>query len=111
MSTKLVFTTPSQPPVSIPAGQTTKLGVVDVSPFSRIRVVAVERPGSATGVSIRLTLTEAAGLIAQLDVLKLTPNSQVTHVYEAPGTKLTIFAAADAGTGSDVVDVLVYGAD
>jgi len=110
MSTKLVFTTPAQPP-SIPAGQTTKLGVVDVSPFSRIRVVAVERPGSATGVSIRLTLTEAAGLIAQLDVLKLTPNSQVTHVYEAPGTKLTIFAAADAGTGSDVVDVLVYGAD
>jgi hypothetical protein len=34
-----------------------------------------------------------------------------TRVYEAAGTKLTIFADTIAGTGSDGVDVLVYGSN
>jgi hypothetical protein len=109
MGTKLAFRTPAGA-VSIPAGQSKQLGAVDVSPFSKIRVVADERVGSGTGVNIRLTITEGNELVAQLDVLSLTPHSQVTRVYDVPCTKLTIFADASGGTGSDGVDVLVYGA-
>lgn len=109
MGTKLAFRTPVGG-VSIPAGQSKQLGVVDVSPYSEIRVVADERVASPTGINIRLTITEVSELVAQLDVLNLTPHSQVTRVYAVPGTKLTIFADAIGGTGSDALDVLVYGA-
>ena len=108
MSTKLAFRTPPGA-VVIPAGQSKELGSVDVSLFSQIRVVADERSGSPTGISIRLTITEGNELVAQLDVLQLAPHSQVTRVYNVPGTKLTIFADAIGGTGSDGIDVLVYG--
>jgi hypothetical protein len=109
MGTKLAFRTPLGG-VSIPAGQSKQLGIVDVSGFSKVRVVADERVGSGTGISIRSTITEGTELVAQLDVLTLTPHSQVTKVYDVPGTKLTIFADAMGGSGTDGVDVLVYGA-
>ncbi|MBV9850082.1 MAG: hypothetical protein JO250_10455 [Armatimonadetes bacterium] len=95
--------------MSIPAGQSKELGTVDVSPYSQIRVVADERAGSGTGVNIRLTLTEGSELVAQLDVLTLGPHAQITRVYECAGTKLTVFADAAGGSGSDGVDVLIYG--
>ena len=82
---------------------------MDVAAFERIRVVADERAGSGTSLSVRLTITEGNELVAQLDVLHLTAHSEVTRVYEVPGTKLTIFADAAGGTGNDGVDVLVYG--
>jgi len=108
MSTALAFRT--QPGgVSIPAGQSKVLGTVDVHNYSKIRVVADERVGSGTGLSIRLTMTEGNELVAQLDVLSLAPHSQVTRVYDVPGTKLTIFADALGGSGSDGMDLLVYG--
>jgi len=106
--TVLAFRTPAGG-VSIPAGQSKQLGVVDVSPFERIRVVADERAGSGTGISVRLTITEGNELVAQLDVLHLTPHAQITNVYEVPGTKLTVFADAAPGAGNDGLDVLVYG--
>ena len=109
MTTSLAFRTPVGG-ISVPAGQSKALGVVDVSKFSQIRVVADERVGSGTGLSIRLTMTEGNELVAQLDVLSLLPHSQVTKVYEVPGTKLSIFADALGGNGSDALDVLVYGA-
>jgi type III secretion protein HrpB1 len=108
MSTVLAFRTPAGG-VSIPAGQSKQLGAVDVSKFSKIRVVADERIGSGTGIGIRLTITEGNELVAQLDILQLTPHSQVTRVYDVPGTKLTIFCDAIGGTGTDALDVLVYG--
>lgn len=108
MSTTLAFRTPVGG-VQIPAGQSKQLGSVDVSPYERIRVVADERVGSGTGVNIRLTITEGNELVAQLDVLNLAPHSQVTRVYEAAGTKLTLFADAIAGGGKDAIDLLVYG--
>jgi type III secretion protein HrpB1 len=108
MST-LAFRTPVGG-VSIPAGHTKELGVVDVHNFSKIRVVADERAGSGTGLSVRLTITEGSEWVAQLDVLSLTPHSQVTRVYDVPGTKLTILADAVGGAGSDGMDLLVYGA-
>jgi len=104
----LAFRTPPGG-VSIPAGQSKQLGVVDVTAYERIRIVADERIGSGTGVSIRVTITEGNELVAQLDVLHLTPHAQVTRVYEVPGTKLTLFADAAPGTGQDGLDVLVYG--
>ncbi|MGZ4848744.1 MAG: hypothetical protein ACXV3D_04750 [Halobacteriota archaeon] len=108
MTTKLAFRTPSGGAV-VPAGQSIQLGIVDVSQFSQIRVVADERIGSTTGINVRLTITEGSELVAQLDILQLTPHSQVTRVYSVPGIKLTIYADAIGGTGSDGVDVLVYG--
>jgi type III secretion protein HrpB1 len=108
MSTKLAFRT-AVGGVAIPAGQSKQLGIVDVSPFSKIRVVADERVGSPTGISIRLTITEGNELVAQLDILTLTPHAQVTRVYDVPATRLTIYADAVGGTGSDGIDVLVYG--
>ena len=106
---KLAFRTPVGA-VSIPAGQSKQLGVVDVSPYSQIRVVADERTGSGTGISIRLTITEGTELVAQLDTFTLTPHAQTTRVYDVPGTKLTIFADAMGGAGSDGIDLLIYGA-
>jgi hypothetical protein len=106
--TFLAFRTPPGG-VSIPAGQSKQLGVVDVSSFERIRVVADERVGSGSGLNVRLTITEGNELVAQLDILSLTPHSQVTRVYEVPGTKLTVFADAAGGSGTDALDVLIYG--
>ena len=83
--------------------------VPSMSRSIQIRVVADERVGSGTGLSIRLTMTEGNELVAQLDVLSLAPHSQVTRVYDVPGTKLTIFADALGGSGSDGMDPLVYG--
>ena len=106
--TTLAFRTPVGG-VAIPAGQSKELGVLDVSGFERIRVVADERAGSGSGLNVRLTITEGKELVAQLDVLSLAPHSQVTRVYEVPCTKLTIFADAAGGKGTDGLDVLIYG--
>lgn len=109
--TALAFRT-SPGAVSIPVGQSLQLGSVDVSTFRQIRVVADERVGSPTNVTIRITITEGNELVGQLDTLTLTPHSEVTRVYAVPGTKLTIFADAFGGaSGSDSVDVLIYGSD
>lgn len=108
MPTVLAFRTPPGA-VSVPAGQSKQLGVVDVAPYERIRVVADERVGSGTGIAVRLTITEGNELVAFLDVLHLTPHAQVTRVYEVPGTKLTVAADALGGTGTDALDVLIYG--
>jgi type III secretion protein HrpB1 len=96
--------------VSIPAGQSKQLGIVDVSKFSKIRVVADERVGAPTGINVRLTITEGNELVAQLDTFALAPHAQLTRVYDVPGAKLTIFADAMGGSGSDGMDLLVYGA-
>ena len=110
INTVLAFRTPPGG-VSIPAGQSKQLGIVDVSAFERIRVVADERVGSGSGINVRLTITEGNELVAQLDVLQLTPHSQMTRVYEVPGTKLTVFADAAGGVGTDALDVLIYGSN
>ncbi len=110
MGTKLAFRT-KVGGVSIPAGQSKQLGVVEVAQFKKIRVVTDERAGSASGIGIRLTITEGSELVAQLDMFTLAPHSQLTRVYDVPGTTLTIFADALGGSGSDGMDLLVYGCD
>jgi hypothetical protein len=108
MATVLAFRT-KLGGVSVPAGKSQELGVVDVAPYERIRVVADERAGSGTGVTVRLTITEGNELVAFLDLLNLGPHQQVTRVYEVPGTSLSVFADALGGTGTDALDVLIYG--
>jgi len=108
VATKLAFRTAAGS-VSIPVGQSKHLGVVDVSPFDQIRVVADERAGAPGPVVILLTITEGNELVAQLDTLTLQPKSQATKVYETPGTALTITASASGASGSAGVDVLIYG--
>jgi type III secretion protein HrpB1 len=95
--------------VSVPAGTTQELGVVDVRPYERIRVVADERAGSGTGITVRLTITDGQELVAFLDLLALAPHQQATRVYEVPGTTLSVFADAAGGSGTDGLDVLIYG--
>jgi hypothetical protein len=105
---KLIWRT-QQGAVAIPAGTSKQLGVVDVSPYSKIRVVIDERIDAKTSVNLRMTFTEGNELVAQLDVLQISPHAQLTRVYDVPGSKLTIFADAIAGMGSDGIDVLIYG--
>jgi type III secretion protein HrpB1 len=96
--------------ITIPGGQTKLLGVVDVSMYDRIRLVTDERIDSTSNVILRLTFTEGEELVAQLDTILLTPHSQLTRVYEVPGTQLSIYADSVGATGTKgSVDVLIYG--
>ena len=108
MTNVLAFRTPAGG-VSVPVGTSKALGVVDVTPYERIRVVADERAGSASGLSIRLTFLEGSERVAFLDQIPLTPHGQITRLYDVPGTQLSIDVDAAAGTGSDALDVLIYG--
>src|ERR1700730_80150 len=109
MPTTLAFRTPVGG-VSITARQSKERGSVAVHQFSQIRVVADKRVGSATGINVRLTITEGSELVAQLDTLSLAPHSQVTRVYNVPAKKLTVFAdAVGGGGGNDALDLLIYG--
>ncbi len=96
--------------VTIPGGQTKLLGVVDVSMYDRIRLVTDERIDSTSNIILRMTFTEGEELVAQLDTVLLTPHSQVTRVYDVPGTKLSIYADSVGAAGTQgSLDVLIYG--
>src|ERR1700720_1627723 len=86
--------------ISIPGGQTKLLGVVDVSMYDRIRLVADERIDSTSNIILRLTFTEGEELVAQLDTILLTPHSQMTRVYDVPGTQLSVYADSVGATGT-----------
>ena len=96
--------------VTIPGGQTKLLGVVDVGMYDKIRLVTDERIDSTANIVLRLTFTEGEELVAQLDTIMLTPHSQLTRVYDVPGTQLSVYAdsVGAAGTAASV-DVLIYG--
>jgi len=105
----LAFRTPAGS-ISIPGGQTKLLGVVDVSMYERIRLVADERIDSTTNIILRLTFTEGEELVAQLDAIMLTPHSQMTRVYDVPGTQLSVYADSVGNAGTNgALDVLIYG--
>lgn len=95
---------------TINAGESKDLGVVDVSHFDKIRLVADERVDSTCNVLIRLTITEDNELVAFLDHIVLTPHAQMTRVYDVPCTKLTIAIDGAGAPGTKgAVDVLLYG--
>ena len=96
--------------ITIPGGQTKLLGVVDVSMYNRIRLVTDERIDSTSNIILRMTFTEGEELVAQLDTVLLTPHSQVTRVYDVPGSQLSIYADSVGATGTQAsLDVLIYG--
>jgi hypothetical protein len=108
MATSLAFRTPPGA-VDIPAGQSKKLAEVDVHQFERIRVVAFVGAGSTGPVRIPLIIAEGNEAIGHLDELILQPRSEVTKVYEVPGTTLMILAEVISGSGSSAVGMFVYG--
>ena len=69
--TELAFRTPPGA-VSFAAGTSKLLGKVDVSDYSKIRIMADERTGSASNISFRVTTTEGNELVAQLATFTLT---------------------------------------
>ncbi|HET9741620.1 MAG TPA: hypothetical protein VFQ00_02620 [Terriglobales bacterium] len=94
----------------INAGETKEIGIVDVSQFDKIRLVADERIGSGCNVLIRLTITEGNELVAFLDEVLLAPHQQLTRVYDLPCTKLTVFMVGVGNPGAKgAADVLIYG--
>ncbi|GAA1918418.1 hypothetical protein [Nocardioides marmoribigeumensis] len=106
--TELAFRTPAGA-VSFPAGTSRLLGKVDVSDYSRIRIMADERAGSASNISFRVTTTEGNELVAQLATFTLTPHSQRTFVVDVPTKVVSIYADAAPGSGNVATDFLVYG--
>jgi hypothetical protein len=100
MTTAQVFpATGGQGTVAIPAGTSKGLGMIDVRPFSQIRVVAYENAGCPTNVQILLVFTTSSGnpQIGPLDTITLTPGSNVTRAYDVPGTFLQITIIALSG--------------
>ncbi len=81
--TELAFRTP-RGAVSFPAGTSRFLGKVDVSDYSKIRIMAGERVGSAAKIKFRVTTTEGNELVAQLARFTLRPHSQRTFVVDVP---------------------------
>jgi len=107
--TKLAFSTK-------PGGQTIPLGTnttlttsIPVKSYPTIRVVCGNRFTSKTDVTFLFTITQGRELLAQLDTVTLPPGNSFTNTYDVPGTGLSIYAVAAAGSGSDTVDVTVYG--
>jgi hypothetical protein len=105
----LAFRTPVGAKV-VNAGQTEDLGTVDTSRFDKIRLVTDERIDSTCDVIVRLTIMEGNELVAFLDEVVLRPHSQLTRVYDVPGTKLLVSIVGIGPAGSKgAVDVLIYG--
>ena len=81
-----------------------ELGSVDVNEFSQIRVVADERVGSATGINIRLTITEGSELVRNWTPFRshLIRRSRGSMTF---GKEADFFAdPVDRGGGNDALD-------
>ena len=111
--TKLAFMTPFGGQ-TIPLGTTTIFDErspngIPVNSYPTIRVWCGNRKASNTTVTFFFTINQKGTLVGQLDTVALPPGGQFTKSYDVPGIGLTIQAEAEAGSGSDTVDVSVYG--
>lgn len=95
--------------VRIEPGTSRDLGRVDVHGFERIRVIAARQESSGAGANLLLTVIENIEEVGLLDVLPLVPNSQITRVYEVPGSSLKLSVEAVGAEAAAVVNVWVYG--
>ncbi len=105
---------------SFAPGNIIRLGVADVSAFSKIRVVASVEPGPMVSrlarlLIVTLTLTEGnetigriltMGSLDSFQFLNDGGNTQ-NHIYDVPGTKLTIDVD---GQAQSLIDLFIYGA-
>jgi hypothetical protein len=107
---ELVWRTPAGG-ISIHSGPT-DVGVVDVSAYSKIRVLARPHFYIAGDLKIYLKLTEGSDAFFIIDSLDLfAAGNHPTRVYDVPGSKLTIFAEAKFQSPQDAIpiDVVIYG--
>jgi len=82
---------------------------IPVKSYPTIRIVCDNRSDSQTDVTFLFTINQAGEFVDQLDTVTLPPGNSFTNTYDVPGIGLTILAKAAAGSGSDTVDVFVYG--
>jgi hypothetical protein len=109
MLNKLIFHTPIGS-VTFPPATARILAIIDVSKFDRIRVVALHQSPAGANAEVLLKVTGGPLLSdANLDILPLAPNSQVTRVYDVVCTELTLSAGALLGGGDVTLEVLFYG--
>jgi len=95
---------------TVKGGETKDLGNVETSHFDKIRLVADERIGSTCNVLVRLTFMEGNELVAFMDTVLLTPQAQVTRIYDVPGTRINVaIDGIGAANTNGSVDVLIYG--
>ena len=111
--TKLAFRT-KPGGQTIPLGTTTNLtkdlfNGIPVNSYPTIRVLCDNRKSSNTTVTFLFTINQKGEFLVHLDTVALPPGGSFTKSYDVPGIGLTIQAMAAAGSGSDTVDVFVYG--
>lgn len=76
------------------------IGAVDVHEFAQIRVTAYLHRDSSSDAHIRFD-AEDAGEAPTLDLLPLGPASEITRVYDVPGTTLRLrLFGLDEGAGA-----------
>jgi hypothetical protein len=91
-----------------PTGEMTSLGLVQASPYERIRVLADCRSASASPAEIVISFVEGEGAPGWLDRYVLSAGAVVTRVYEVPGVILAVSAQPTADAPADI-DVWVWG--
>ena len=111
--TKLAFRTPAGGQ-TIPLGSTTNLtkamfNGIPVNLYPAIRVWCGNRSASSSNVTFLFTINQTGEFVGQLDTVILPPGEGFTNTYDVPGIGLTILAKTEACSGSDTVDVFVYG--
>lgn len=94
----------------VKAGQTETFGTLDTSRFDKIRLVAAnEQSTCAVHVWLKI-IEEPEGERFALDQFTLSPQNQLTRVYDVPATKLEVSMMGVGRPGTQAeVEVLIYG--
>ena len=88
-----------------------QLGQIDFSQFAHIRVSAWTTFDSAGNVTLTLVHVVGVEFVTTMAQLVLAPGSQISAVYDVPGTVLNVTAEGSGGsTNQDSIQVLIYGA-
>jgi hypothetical protein len=85
------------------------IGTVDVRDFAQIRVSAYLHRDSSSGVGIHLSAEEANDESPELDFLPLEPASEITRVYDVPGTTLRLRLGGPGSFSEGAGSVFVWG--
>ncbi len=86
------------------------LGQIDVSQLATIRVSATIT-GATTGVTLFLVHIVGDEVVTPLDAIGLTPLSDISNVYDIPGTLLGISVSGSGASANPLsIRVLIYGA-
>jgi len=111
--TELIWSAHNYP---VTAGQFAFLTNVEVSCASKIRIYVGESSDSPTRATLRIVDHQISDPpimpdALTLDTLSLSPHSQLTKVYDAPGKELNFIvdAAGPASRGLDRINILIYG--